>query len=192
MSLQCACIDMLFCFPPRKSGAPLVPPWEFDPSYATAFISLKIWPLLCLHSVACFSTFVKWDLLPQNQHKVVRNTWWSLSVLWVFKGSWSPSTIPSVWHSWVSPTGDGTLKTHWKLIKTIRYFWRLCPGFVGTGLICAKCFVNNGNNWTYEFWQCKLLIPTSLTIKASFLDIVQFTAINSETFRLPTAGFKKQ
>ena len=28
-----------------------------------------------------------------------------------------------------------TLKTPWKCIKAIKYFWRFCPGFVGTGQI---------------------------------------------------------
>ena len=52
-----------------------------------------------------------WDLFSQNQDKVARNTWWFLSVFWVFEGFLSPSPFPSGWYS------------------------RLCPGFVGARLI---------------------------------------------------------
>ena len=45
---------------------------------------------------------ISWDLLPQNQDNVDRNTWWFLSVFaLVIEGFLSRSPIPSVWYSWV-------------------------------------------------------------------------------------------
>ena len=36
------------------------------------------------------------------------------------------------------------VKTPWKFIKTIKYFWWLCPGFEGTGLILSMGTFQSG------------------------------------------------
>ena len=91
----------------------------------------------------CFSTYEHETCSHKNQDKVARNASWFLSdflVFEVFLGTLVPSPVGGT-------VGDHPLwmlKTPWNFLKTIKYFWRICPGFVGTGLICI--FI------TFKFW----------------------------------------
>ena len=142
------------CMEGKQDGCPVLNVYNlcmFVCSFARQFICLFINSFICLFAFWFkMSAFLKdwcishiWDMFSQNRHKVTRNTWWFSSVFFpCLKGFChlvpSPMGDTVGYHALGMGLGDNNPSNTQKTLK--KYFCRLCPGFVGAGLILLMVY----------------------------------------------------